>query len=257
MSKMTNIVNKTRKFTKQYGPQILTGVGIAGMLATTVLAVKATPKAMELIREKEEELKVEELTKTEVIKTTWQCYIPTVFSFGFSTVCFLRANQVLTKRGTMIAAACKLSEEAFKEYREAVVETIGETKEKEIRDKAAEKKLKKTPKESSSEVFVCGTGNVLCFDSISSRYFYSSVNDIKRVENTINKLIIDDMYASLSELYEELGLKRTSISDELGWNIEDGLLDISFGSHITDEGEPCVVLEYGNPPVYNFDMLSK
>ena len=38
---------------KKYSPQILTGIGITGMIATTVTAVRATPKALRLIDERE------------------------------------------------------------------------------------------------------------------------------------------------------------------------------------------------------------
>ena len=33
-------------------PEILTGVGIAGMLSSVIFAVKATPKAMQLVEER-------------------------------------------------------------------------------------------------------------------------------------------------------------------------------------------------------------
>lgn len=41
---------------KKHSPEILTGIGIAGMITTTVLAVRATPKALILIEEKKDEL---------------------------------------------------------------------------------------------------------------------------------------------------------------------------------------------------------
>ena len=43
----------TKKTFVKHSPEILTGVGIAGMITTTVLAVRATPKAMQLIDAKE------------------------------------------------------------------------------------------------------------------------------------------------------------------------------------------------------------
>ena len=50
---MSDVVNGISLFIKKRGPEILTGIGIAGMVTTTVLAVKATPKAMQLVKEKE------------------------------------------------------------------------------------------------------------------------------------------------------------------------------------------------------------
>ena len=59
----------------KHTPEILTGMGIAGMVATTVLAVKATPKALEYIDAATYE-KQEPLTPVETVKTCWKCYIP-------------------------------------------------------------------------------------------------------------------------------------------------------------------------------------
>ena len=63
----TLLANVGRNVDK-YSPQILLGVGIAGMITATVLAVKATPKAMENIIEKKEEQKVEKLTTVDKLK---------------------------------------------------------------------------------------------------------------------------------------------------------------------------------------------
>lgn len=48
----TNLEKIFRPIAKQvskYGPEIAVGVGIAGMITTTILAVKATPKSLRLI----------------------------------------------------------------------------------------------------------------------------------------------------------------------------------------------------------------
>ena len=64
------LVNGIKKTMIRKSPEILIGIGIAGMVTTAVLAVKATPKALDLIHEKEEELGVEKLTAGETVKTT-------------------------------------------------------------------------------------------------------------------------------------------------------------------------------------------
>ena len=45
------------KSVSKHSPEILTGIGIAGSITTTVLAIKATPKAVRLVDQKKEELK--------------------------------------------------------------------------------------------------------------------------------------------------------------------------------------------------------
>ena len=56
MTEQSNFIRTTKRFFKNHTPEILTGLGTAGMIFTTVLAVKATPKALKLIDEKKKEL---------------------------------------------------------------------------------------------------------------------------------------------------------------------------------------------------------
>ena len=60
--KLSNIIRSTKIFIYDNSPAILTGIGITGMITSTVLAVKATPRALELIEAKKHELNVGDLT---------------------------------------------------------------------------------------------------------------------------------------------------------------------------------------------------
>ena len=51
---VTKYFKMVKQFAKKRSPEILTGIGIAGMITTTVLAVKATPKAIQLIEEEKD-----------------------------------------------------------------------------------------------------------------------------------------------------------------------------------------------------------
>ena len=64
-TKISSFIKATKASLKKHSPEILTGIGIAGMITSTVLAVKATPKAMARVEEAREE-KGEDLTKAEV-----------------------------------------------------------------------------------------------------------------------------------------------------------------------------------------------
>ena len=107
-------------------PEILVGFGLAGMLTSTVLAVKATPKALDILDQEDEYL-----TKIEVVKKTWKCYVPAAVGYCTSAACIIAATTTQNKRHAMLAGAYKLSESALLEYRSKVVETLGEEKEKE------------------------------------------------------------------------------------------------------------------------------
>lgn len=253
---LANLVSNTRQFANKHSPEILTGIGIAGMITTTVLAVRATPKALELLEEKKNEDWVDELSPLEVVKTAWKPYVPAAVTGVASVACLIGASSVNAKRNAALATAYKLSETALTEYREKVIETIGEKKEKTVRDKVAEERVKKNPV-SKSEVIVTKNGTTLCFDPISARYFKSSIDKIKRAENELNKQMLHDIsgYVSLNEFYDELGLDHTSVGDDLGWNV-DRLIDISFSSQLNDNGEPSVVLDYLVAPKYDFYKFS-
>ena len=248
----SRVVHAIKDTFEKRTPEILIGIGIAGMITTTVLAVKATPKALLLLNDRKDELETESLPITEVVKTTWKCYIPAAVTCGASIACLIGASSVNLKRNAALATAYKLSEAALSEYRDAVVETIGEKKERDIRDKVAEKRVKKNPV-TKSDVIVTGNGMTLCFDAISGRYFQSSMQKIESAKNKINERMLCENYVSLNDLYEELGMEYTKIGDDLGWNIfGDGLLDISFSSQLADDGTPCLVMDYSVAPRYNY-----
>ena len=249
---VAKIVKDVRNAAVKHSPEILTGVGIAGMITTTVLAVKATPKALLHIEEKKDELDTDELTAVETIKATWKDYIPAVATGVFSTACLIGANSVNARRNAAFATAYKLSETALTEYREKVIETIGEKKEKQVREKVDKEHLDQNPV-TQTNVIVTGGGTSRCYDHISGRYFDSSVERIRKAVNTLNNELFNGMgYASLNDFYDELGLPHTSVGDTMGWNVAYGLINIDFSSHIDDEGVPCIVLDYVSAPKYNF-----
>lgn len=250
---MTKMVNNVGGFVKRRSPEILTGIGIAGMVTTTVLAVKATPKAMQMVKEKEEYYEIE-LTPKEIVQTCWKCYIPAAVTCGLSMTCLIGASSVNLRHNAALATAYKLSETALTEYREKVVETIGEKKERVVRDKIAEDKVKNNPV-SKNEVIVTDRGTTLCYDGVFGRYFKSDIDAIKRAVNAVNRQIVCNMYASLNDFYDEIGLAHTYIGDELGWNIDDGQIDIDFSSQLAEDGTPCLVINYNVAPRYEFSSL--
>lgn len=242
----------------RHSPEILLGIGITGMITTTVLAVKATPKALQLMDEKKKELDVEKLTPMETVKATWKCYVPAAVSGAVSVACLIGSNSVNAKRNAALATAYKLSETALSEYRESVVETIGEKKERAVRDKVSEKQIEKHPI-SKTDVIVTGKGQTLCFDPLSSRYFYSSIDKINRAANKLNHEINTNPFdtgVTVNDFYDEIGLPGTATGDGLGWNLHTGLIEVYPSAQIVDEGEehegePCLVINFSNPPQYD------
>lgn len=237
---------------ERHAPEILTGIGVAGMVTTTILAVKATPKACLLVNDRKDELEVEKLPATELVKTTWKCYIPAAVTCGASIACLVGASSVNFKRNAALATAYKLSEAALSEYKDAVIETIGEKKEQAVRDKVAEERLKKNPV-SKSEVIVTGNGTTLCYDPVGNSYFKSNIQQIESAKNKLNARMLSENYVSLNDFYDELGIGPTKLGEDLGWDIyKDGLIDIAFSSQLAEDGTPCLVMDYSVAPRYEY-----
>ena len=237
---------------ERHTPEILTGIGVAGMITTTILAVKATPKACLLIDDRKDELEVEKLPATELIKTTWKCYIPAAVTGGASIACLVGASSVNFKRNAALATAYKLSEAALSEYKDAVLETIGEKKERTVRDKVAERRLKENPV-TKNEVIITGNGTTLCYDPVGNSYFKSNIQQIESAKNKLNARMLIENYVSLNDFYDELGIGPTKLGEDLGWDIyKDGLIDIAFSSQLAEDGTPCLVMDYSIAPRYEY-----
>ena len=257
--KLTKAFKSVQTAMKKHSPEILTGIGIAGMITTTVMAVRATPKALQLIEEAgdkryENDMENETftpMTTADKAKVAWKCYISAAVVGTVSIGCLIGASSVNVRRNAALATAYTLSETALKEYQTKVLEEIGEKKENSVRDAIAKDKIEQNPI-SRQEVIITEKGNTLCFDVISGRYFKSDIDKLKRIVNDLNRQMRDDMYISLNEFYYAIGLDGIKIGDDLGWNIDTGYIDLDFRSQLTEDGTPCLVIDYHLAPRYEF-----
>lgn len=250
---VTKALKQVKTVLSNHSPEILTGIGIAGMITTTVLAVKATPKALMLIEDAKEEKK-DKLTVTETVKAAWKPYIPAVVTCAASTACLIGASSVSYRRNAALTAAYNLSTSALREYQDKVKEVVGEKKEQTIREKIAQDAVDENPP-STKEVFITGGGQTLCFDKLSGRYFKSDRNRIDKAVNTLNFRMTGgmEMCISLNEFYDELGLSHLEpLGDSIGWNVNRGLITIDYDATLTDDDEPCMVIDHVIPPEYNY-----
>lgn len=268
---ITRICKKVKNSTIKHSPEILIGLGIAGMITSTIMAVKATPKALILIEDEKRHInheileqakadgieeceRVERLEPIDVIKVTWKCYIPAAVIGTVSAACLIGVSSVNLRRNAALATAYTLSESTLREYQKKVVETIGEKKEQTVRDAVAKETLEKEPVE-NKEVIITAKGDTLCFDIVSGRYFKSDIDKLKKAENELNRQMRNEMYISLNEFYYEIGLESIKLGDSLGWNIDDGYINLRFSSQLATDGTPCLVIDYEYGPKYDFRNL--
>ena len=258
------IAKRVEKFTVDNSPLILTVVGVTGTITTALLSVKGTIKAVRIIDQERIDreylqnvpdprvygVRELDLTRREMFKLVWKEYIPPVGVGVLTVVAIVGANQIGTRRAAALAAAYSMSEHAFTEYRDKVVEKMGLTKEKGVRDDLAQERVNKNPM-GDKQIIIAGSGDVICHEAFTGRYFNSSMEELKSAQNAINYQINNNVYASLSDLYDRLGLKHTSESNEVGWN-SDKLLEMQFSTVLNDKGQPCLSFDYQVVPIRNY-----
>lgn len=242
---------------KKHSPEILTGVGIAGMLTTSVLAVKATPEALRRIEKKKRDENHKKLTAIQTVQAAWKCYIPAAITGVTSTACLIGASALNGRRNAALATAYSLSETALREYKEKVIETIGEKKENAIRDSVDKERIERNPP--SQEIMVAGKeGETLCYDMFCGRYFHSDIETIRHAVNKLNRqmTMMSEPYISLNELYMEIDqhgeLPNTDVGDLVGWNVDRGLIELDFSSQLARGTTPCLVMSFRVMPDYKF-----
>lgn len=235
-----------KKVTEKIGknsPHLLAGAAICGVVGTAVLAVKATPKALEIIQEAETD------EPKEIVKLVWKQYLPACVVGSVTIACIIGVDVIHNHRGAVLAGLYSLSENAMKEYQEKVVEQVGKNKEQGIRDEIAKDKLKKNP---DKEIYLSGSGDVLCFDAISGRYFKSDYETIRKIQNDLNHQLLSEMWISLNDVYYELGLEPVKYGTLMGWNVDEKI-DFEFSTQFSENHQPCLVLDYEVGPRYNYD----
>lgn len=234
-------------------PQILTGVGVTGMLIACVSVGRATIKATKLV-ERQEIKEDKHLSKKEVVGLTWKLYVPAAIMTIASSACLICSNQVNTRRNAALMTMYSLSESALNEYRDKAVEILGEKKAQTITDAVAQDKVVRDLP-AAREVIIAKGGDVLFMDSMNGRPFRSDVETLRKARNNLNYRMMSEMYVSLNDFYDELDLSHTDSGELLGWNISKGMFELSFSAAITPENEPCMVVSFIPPPEYKYAQL--
>ena len=78
------------------------------------------------------------------------------------------------------------------------------------------------------------------------------MEEIKSAINVLNRHLIDTHYISLNDFFDEIGLANTRLGEELGWNLDDGLIDVDFSTQLAEDGTPCLVVDYLVAPRYDY-----
>lgn len=194
---------------KRNASTILTVIGGIGVVATSVMAVKATPKALQLIETAKEE-KQEDLTKFEIVKVAGPAYIPAAVTGAATIACIFGANVLNKRQQAGLMSAYALLDNYYKEYKSKVNEIYGDDANNEI--------IREIARDKYEEIDISVEDDKqLFYDDFSSRYFESTMAEVKHAEYTLNRNMAVTDFACLNEFYNLLGIEEVPGGDELGW----------------------------------------
>ena len=267
--KMIKMYNNSKNMVQKHSPEILAGVGVVGVVTSTVMACKATMKLNDILEESketrdkireveanpryEEQYSHEDAKKDLTINYTQtglkiaKLYAPAVILGSASLGCLLASNDILRKRNAALSAAYMTVDKSFKEYRQRVVDRFGEEVEKEIRyNIKAEEVTSTVVAEDGSETTV--TETVKTMDpNLYSDYakFFDEASPYWQKDPEYNFMFLksQQQYANdllkargrlfLNEVYEMLGIDKTKAGQIVGWvyNPENPIGDnfVDFG----------------------------
>ena len=268
------ILAKSKSFLKRQSPTILTCIGAVGVVATAVLAVKATPKAMELIEEEIEKTndnlraeayeagspscaQISKLEPIEVVKVAWKPYIPAVITGTATIACIFGANVLNQRQQAALTSAYIFLEQSYKEYKKKVEETLGEEKALDIekaivKERFTEEEMIPIPENEEKCLF---------YEEHYGKFFERTMLEVRDAEYQLNRKLMKEGEASLNDFMALLDLPELEYGNTLGWSQEDGFDFYNYTwiefehvlLNVADDLE-CYMIKMLLPPSEGFDV---
>jgi hypothetical protein len=281
---VTGKIGRQVLITQKHSPEILIGTGLAGFVATVVLASRATLKMDEVLREAEENNKkiaaaqdvnpenyTDEdakkdsiLNKVQTAGKIAKLYAPALVVGAISVACLAGSHMILNKRNVGLTAAYAAIDKGFKDYRKRVVDELGPEKDAEFRYGVIEKEIAVETDEGTA----AKTVKILNPDSGAS--VYSRVFDdwnknwqdgplsynqmfVSSIQNYCNDRLRSRGHLFLNEVYEALGFEHTAEGAVVGWIANgdgDGFVDFGVftdtlgGTRFVNGQENTVLLDF-------------
>ena len=241
------------KFLRKASPTILTGLGVIGVVGTAVLSVRATPKALALIKVKKDELKTDKLTPQELVEATWKCYIPSAL-VGVSTIACIIGIGVLDRRNqAALTSAYAILNESYKQYRQAAKKVYGEDADNKIHAEMA-KDAQVASYDWGYQVYNMDmdpeSEQVLFYDLTSKKYFTTTMAAVLNAQYHVNRNLAIRGDCSLNEYLSFLGVEGIDKGDEMGWEISYMVeemdcywLDFDNQKTTLEDGLECIIID--------------
>lgn len=224
-SKLRHAYCRSGKMLKNHSPTILSIIGVVGVIGTAVLAVRATPKALERIRADSRTNHNGDpcaFTKKEAIASAWKCYIPAMLTGTATILCIMGANVLNRRQQASLASAYAFMQESYQNYRKAAKSVYGEDADSKI------------IAEMAKDTYIAPDGYALYFpdedgdsekllfyDMFSNRYFNATLAAVLNAEYHVNRNLQLKGEICINEFYDFLGIEGTKDGDIIGWNLDE------------------------------------
>ena len=249
---MNRLLSSSKTFLKNNSSTILTCIGAVGVVATSIMAVKATPKAMALLEQAKEE-KGEELTKFDIVRVAGPAYIPSIVVGASTLACIFGANILNQKGQASLMSAYALVDSSYKDYRKKVDELYGEAAGAQVRAGIAQDKYEDIDIELSD-------GRLLYYDFYSGQYFEATPAEVKNAEYELNRKLMLDDCVYLNEWYQLLDLEPLEHGLDFGWSSCANMdaywqtwIDFNHEKTVMDDGLECIIISFMQDPFPNFE----
>ena len=251
--KLMNVYNGVKGKVEKHSPEILMGVGVVGVVATTVTACRSTMKLNDILDEcAETRDKIKSVQENPAYDDRYsdedaqkdltinyvqtgvkiaKLYAPSVALGVLSVGCLVGSHSVMQKRNAALSAAYLTVDKSFKEYKQRVIDRVGEEVEKEIRyGIKAEEVVETVTDEDGNETTVTETVKMMNPNLYSdyARFFdeaspywqkdpeYNLVF-LKAQQQYANDLLRAKGRLFLNDVYDMLGIEKTKAGQIVGW----------------------------------------
>lgn len=278
---ITRFTSRSALKLKKNSPQILFYAGIVGTVATTVLASRATLKAVPVVerlkaeREELDSFHLEKKVELEVYNAEvrqqyarvavdlGKLYGPTVLVGVGSLVALTKSHQQLTSRNTALTVAYTGLFRTFEAYRERVRQELSPEHDQKFLHGVVQQEIEYEDKNGKTK-----TKTIDVLDPSSEAalsYFYDSkcasfsplpgynVNFLEAQQIWANRRLRDQGHLFLNEVYDMLMIPHTRDGNILGWvykDLGDNDTFVTFGYELDGE----FLAGYKNEVMLNFNI---
>ena len=238
---ITQLAGRTGLKIKQASPEILIGLGVVGVIGVSISSYRAGVSAHERLNQLSEKIDAgirDPEHAKELRREFWVGrgvdLVPVVGFGALSVTCFLSAHGIMKSRNAALVAAYKVLEFSYDEYRSRVQEVYGEKFDRNtartisVVGQASDADLN----EESGEIRVT-THDALSEYSVYARFFDESNSQfqqnpeynllfLKSQQSYMNDLLRSRGHVFLNEVYDALGIERSSAGQVVGWVLNDG-----------------------------------